>query len=175
MGNEVNHEVNHEVNRAEEKEAQKETQKEAKFEVLRKAMIQAMKERDKPKKDAVSSVVEAVKKYVIDHEGDRVNIPDETVDMVILKELKSVKEQIDSCPEERAELKKQYQFRYDLISEFAPKLMSAEEVRIYLQDKFQEQIASGRKGALMKMVMGELKGKADGKVINQVLSELIGK
>ena len=33
-------------------------------------------------------------------------------------------------------------------------------------------IATGNKGQIMKAVMGELKGKADGKVINQVVTNL---
>ena len=33
-------------------------------------------------------------------------------------------------------------------------------------------IASGNKGQIMKTIMPELKGKADGKVINQVVAEL---
>ena len=50
--------------------------------------------------------------------------------------------------------------------------MSAEEVKICLQAKFAEVLATKNKGQIMKAVMGELKGKADGKVINQVVGEL---
>ena len=44
--------------------------------------------------------------------------------------------------------------------------------KAYLQEKHAELIASGNKGQIMKAVMAELKGKADGKVINQVVAEL---
>ena len=50
--------------------------------------------------------------------------------------------------------------------------MSAEEVKSCIQEKFAEVLATGNKGQIMKAVMGELKGKADGKVINQVVGEL---
>ena len=99
-------------------------------------------------------------------------IRDRLVDRVILKELKSVKEQIDTCPDSRPELKAEYQARYDVISEYAPKLMSAEEVKSYITEKFAEVVATKNKGQIMKAVMAELKGKADGKVINQVVGEL---
>ena len=61
-------------------------------------------------------------------EGCRDDIPTEMVDKVILKEMKTVKEQIDSCPADRTDLKDEYQARYDVFSEYAPQLMSAEEV-----------------------------------------------
>lgn len=141
------------------------------FTKLQKDMVAAMKARDKVRKDAISSVISAVKKVAID-EGCRDNIDDALVDRVILKELKSVKEQIDTCPAERADLLEQYQARYDIINEYAPKLMSKEEVKACLQEKFAEVLATGNKGQIMKAVMAEMKGKADGKVINQAVAEI---
>ena len=138
---------------------------------LQSAMIAAMKAKDKPRKDAISALVSAVKKAGIDA-GCREDIPTSMVDQVILKELKSVKEQIDTCPDSRADLKEEYQFRYNVMQEFAPQQMSAEEVKEVLQEKFAEVLATKNKGVIMKTVMAELKGKADGKVINQVVAEL---
>ena len=138
---------------------------------LQSAMIAAMKAKDKPRKDAISALVSSVKKSGIDA-GFREDIPTSMVDQVILKELKSVKEQIDTCPDSRADLKEEYQFRYNVMQEFAPQQMSAEEVKEVLQEKFAEVLATKNKGMIMKTVMAELKGKADGKVINQVVAEL---
>ena len=138
---------------------------------LQDAMIAAMKAKDKPRKDSISALVSAVKKAGIDA-GCRDDIPEDMVSQVILKELKSVKEQIDTCPESRQDLKDEYQARYDVISKYAPKLMDASEIKAYLQEKHGELIASGNKGQIMKAVMAELKGKADGKVINQVVGKL---
>ena len=138
---------------------------------LQSAMIAAMKAKDKPRKDAISALVSAVKKAGIDA-GCREDIPTSMVDQVILKELKSVKEQIDTCPDSRADLKEEYQFRYDVMQEFAPQQMSAEEVKAVLQEKFAEVLATKNKGMIMKSVMAELKGKADGKLINQVVADL---
>ena len=90
----------------------------------------------------------------------------------ILKEIKSVKEQIDTCPADRTELLEEYKKRYEIMSEFAPKMLSAEEVAAILQEKFADVLATKNKGQIMKAVMGELKGKADGKVINQVVADL---
>lgn len=141
------------------------------MEQLQKDMIAAMKARDKARKEAISSLVSAVKKTAID-EGCRDNIPEELVDRSILKELKLVKEQLDTCPEERAELKAGYQATYDVIKEYAPSMMSEEEIKVFINSHFAEAIATGNKGMIMKNVMAELKGKADGKLINQVVGEL---
>ena len=119
-----------------------------KLKELQDAMIAAMKAKDKFRKDAISALVSAVKKKGIDN-GCRDNIPDEMANEAILKEIKSVKEQIDTCPADRTE-----------------------EVKAILEEKFADVLATKNKGQIMKAVMGELKGKADGKVINQVVAEL---
>ena len=141
------------------------------IETLRKDMIAAMKAKDKNRKEAISSLVSAVKKVAID-EGCREDIPDELTDRVILKELKTAKEQIDTCLAERTDLKEEYEFRYNVIKEYAPAMMSEEEVRAYITEKFADVVATKNKGQIMKAVMAELKGKADGKVINQVVAAL---
>lgn len=143
------------------------------FTTLQKDMIQAMKDHDKVRKDAISTLVSAAKKLAIDA-GCREDIPDDMTDQAILKEIKSVKEQIDTCPDSRAELKAEYEARLKVFEEYAPKMLSADEVEAILKDNFADVIASGNKGQIMKSVMPELKGKADGKVINEVISKLLG-
>ena len=69
-------------------------------------------------------------------------------------------------------LQAEYQTRYDIFAEYAPQMMSAEEVEAYITEKFADVAASKNKGQIMKAVMPELKGKADGSVINQVVQKL---
>lgn len=144
----------------------------SKMKELQDAMIAAMKAKDKFRKDAISVLVSAAKKSGIDA-GCRDDIPDDMVNAAILKELKSCKEQIDTCPAAREDLLEEYKNRYEIMSEFAPKQMDADEVKAYLQEKFADVIATGNKGQIMKAVMADLKGKADGKVINGVVAELM--
>ena len=132
------------------------------MEQLKKDMIASMKARDKVRKDAISSLVSAAKKAAID-EGCRDNIPEELVNKVILKEMKSVKEQIDTCPATRTDLLDEYNTRYAIFEEYAPAMM------------FSDVIATGNKVQIMKAVMPHFKGKADGKVINQVVAKLCAK
>ena len=144
----------------------------SKIKELQDAMIVAMKAKDKFRKDSIAALVSAVKKVGIDN-GCREDIPDEMANQAILKEMKSVKEQIDTCPADRAELLEEYTKRYEIMSEFSPKLLSEDELKAIITEKFSDVIATGNKGEIMKAVMGELKGKADGKLINQVVASLM--
>ena len=143
------------------------------LEKLQKDMIAAMKAHDKGRKDAISSLVSAVKKAAIDA-GTRDNVPEELVDKVVTKELKTAREQIDTCPADREELKAEYQLRYDVIAEYAPHMMSEDEIRQFIKESFADVIATKNKGQIMKAVMPALKGKADGKMINQIVAEICG-
>lgn len=141
------------------------------FETLQKDMITAMKAHDKARKEAISTLVSAVKKLAID-EGKRDDITEDIVARAVLKEQKAAKEQLDTCPDTRAELKAEYQFRYDVITEYCPTMMSEADVKKLLTDKYSELIATKNKGVIMKTIMGELKGKAEGSVISKVVAEL---
>ena len=52
------------------------------------------------------------------------------------------------------------------------KTASEEEIKAILNEKFADVIATKNKGQIMKAVMAELKGKADGKLINKVVGDL---
>ena len=45
-------------------------------------------------------------------------------------------------------------------------------IESYITEKFADVAASKNKGQIMKAVMGDLKGKADGKLINQVVADI---
>ena len=119
------------------------------------------------------------KKAIVYHTGEELvnyeiqDIPEDMVNQAILKEIKSVKEQIDTCPADRTDLLESYQKRYDVMNEFAPKMLSAEEVKEIISSKYADVIATGNKGQIMKTVMPEFKGKADGKIVQQVVAELM--
>lgn len=141
------------------------------LEILQKDMIAAMKAKEKLKKETISSLIAAVKKAGIDN-GDRENIPEELVNQVILKEVKTLQEQVDTCPAERADLKEEYSQRLAVAKAYAPALLSADEVKELILKDFADVVETRNKGQIMKTVMPVLKGKADGKVINQVVGEL---
>ena len=145
------------------------------LEVLQKEMIAAMKAHNKTRKDTISSLIGAVKKVAID-EKCKDNITEELVNRVLLKEKKTVQEMIDTCPVSRTDLYFEYKARLEIIDEFVPRMMSEDEVRQEVHNILATtDIQQSNKGAIMKLVMPKLKGKADGKVINKIVSEICGK
>ena len=141
------------------------------LEKLQKDMMEAMKAHDKARKESISVLYSAAKKLGIDN-GCRDNVPEDMVAQAILKELKSVKEQIETCPADRTELLDEYKARLAIFEEYAPKMLDADEVEALLKEKYAEVIASMNKGMIMKAVMPELRWKADGKVISGVVAKL---
>ncbi len=141
------------------------------FTTLQKDMIAALKAGDKDRKESISLLVAAVKKAAID-EGTRDNISDELTDRVLLKELKTTQEQVDTCPASRQDLLEKYKAHLEIVKEYAPRLMGADDIRALLTEKYADLIATKNKGMIMKTVMAELKGKADGKLISQIVAEL---
>ena len=144
-----------------------------KLETLQKEMINAMKAKDKPRKETISALIGAIKKVAID-EKVRDNIPEELVDRVILKEKKTVQEMIDTCPTDRVDTLNEYKQRMSVIEEFAPKMMSEDEVRAFIKNAIAT-IDVINKGTVMKHISPQLKGKADMKLVNQIVTELCNK
>ena len=134
-------------------------------------MVDAMKAKDKEKKDAISSLIDAIKKVAID-EGTRDNITDKLVNRVVLKELKACKEQIDSCPADRKELLTEYKNREMYIKAYAPELLDKDAIMKIINEKYSDVVATKNKGQIMKSIMPEFKGKADGKLINEIVEDL---
>ena len=147
-----------------------------KLETLQKEMIAAMKAKNKERKDAISSLIGAIKKVAID-EKVREDIPEELVDRVIFKEMITVKEQIDTCPADRTELLESYKRRYAFIEEFAPKLISDEnEIKLIIEKLANDndiELLKANRGKLMKIVAPELKGKADMAVVNKTVGTML--
>ena len=143
-----------------------------KLEVLQKEMITAMKAGNKLRKETISSLIGAIKKTAID-EKCKDNITEELVNRVILKEKKTMQDMIDTCPATREDLLNEYEHKMATILEFVPKMMSEEQIRKEIVDILSYVDIDNNVGAIMKVVMPKLKGKADGKLINKVVSEIV--
>ena len=138
------------------------------LEILQAEMIAAMKNKDKLRKDTISSLVQAIKKFGIDNKC-KDNITNEQLSSVILKEKKTMQEMIDTCPADRTDTLAEFNARMAIINEFAPSLMDNEDaIKTFIQNLGIEPIKSNR-GEIMKA----LKGKADMKIANQVVSKML--
>lgn len=146
------------------------------LEILQKEMITAMKAKDKIRKDTISSIIGNIKTAAI-NDNCRNNISEQFVDKVLLKEQKTMQEMIDTCPADRVETLNEYKAKMEVIKEFAPKLLTdEEEIKKNIHSILAAtDIQKDNKGAVMKVVMPQLKGKVDMKVANKVLNEILKK
>ena len=144
-----------------------------KVEVVRKAMMDALKAGDKPRKEALSLLLSALKAKTIDKRED---LTEDEANAVVYREIKEAQETIDTTPADRTQVIDECRGRIAVYSEFAPRLMSAEELRpIIAQALAQLGISKpipSDKGKIMKILMPQVKGKADGKLVNTLVSEL---
>ena len=138
------------------------------FEQLQKATYEALKDDNQKKKEALRSVINRIKNYAIDF---RCDITDTLVDEMLLKEVKTIKEQIDTCPSTRKDLMDNYLYALEVVNEYAPKLMTnedeIEEYINYIIDNYDVDISNT--STAMKTIMPHLKGKADMKIANSVI------
>ena len=145
------------------------------IEILTQKMYASMKNGDKLRKEVFSSVIGAVKKVAID-KGCRDNIPESLVDEVILKEQKTLKEMIDTCPADRVETLTEYKDKLAVIEEIAPKMLTEDEIikelGIFCAENGIDPVVANR-AKIMKGFMPTIKGRADGKLANQVISNFL--
>ena len=143
----------------------------SKIDTVRAAMMQAMKDRNKERKDALSLLLAALKSKQIDKRAD---LTEEEENAVIFREIKQAQETVDTTPADRTQIVEEAKLRIQVYSEFVPKLMDEEEIRKVITEVLAElQIEAPTakdKGRIMKTLMPRVKGKADGGLVNQVLS-----
>jgi hypothetical protein len=141
------------------------------FEALQNELVKSMKERNRVRKNVIADMVTCAKNMAI-AAGTKDNITEEIVDAAILKSKKTCQEQIDACPANRPDILEAYKVCMGYIDELAPKMMTEDEILYKITEIFHDDIPVN-KGLIMKTIMPELKGKADGKLINKVVTELL--
>ena len=141
---------------------------------VRKAMVDAMKAKDKDRKDTLSMLLAALKNKAIDKRAD---LTEEEEVQVVLKEIKQTKESLELTPADRTELIEDYTKRLAVLEEFAPKMMDAEEIKAIIAGVLADlgiDAPTGKdKGRIMKELMPKVKGKADGKLVNQIVGSFM--
>ena len=92
------------------------------------------------------------------------------------KEIKQCQETYDSAPEDRTDIREEAALRIQVYREFAPEDMSVEQITEVIQSVLKElgieKPGPADKGKIMKVLMPKVKGKADGKVVNETLAKM---
>ena len=138
------------------------------LDILQKEMISAMKNKDKERKNTISAIIQAIKKFSIDNRC-KDNISEGQINAVILKEKKTVQEMIDTCPTEREDLLRGYRARLQIIDEFAPIIITDEGQIFDIVNDLGIELIKANRGEIMKA----LKGKVDMKKANKIVGEIL--
>lgn len=142
----------------------------SKTDEVRKAMVDAMKAKDKDTKDTLSLLLAALKNKAIDKRAD---LTEEEEVQVILKEIKQTKESLEMTPSDRTDMIEECKRRLAVLETFAPKMMDADEIKAVVESVLSElgitAPTAKDKGRIMKELMPKVKGKADGKLVNEIV------
>ena len=146
----------------------------SKIDEVRSAMVAAMKARDKDRKDSLSALLSALKNKAIDKRAD---LTEEEENQVILKEIKQTQETLELTPPDRTDIIEECKSRIAVLQEFAPHMMDEAEIRAIAAEVLAglgiETPTAKDKGKIMKELMPRVKGKADGKLVNEVIASLL--
>lgn len=146
----------------------------SKIEDVRSAMVTAMKAGDKERKAALSFLLSSLKNKAIDKRSD---LTEEEENQIVLREIKQTKETLEMTPEDRTDIIEECKKRLSVLEEYAPKMMGEAEIKEIIKgvlaDLGIETLTSKEKGKLMKELMPKVKGKADGKLVSEIVGSLM--
>jgi len=132
-------------------------------------MKNAMREKNEMKKNVVTLVRSAIKQYEVDN---RVELDDEGVLEIVAKEVKKRKDSLPDFEKSgREDLIEGLKLEIDYLMKYLPEQLSEEEVKQIVLDTIAEIGAQGMKdmGKVMSAVIAKTKGRADGKIISQLV------
>jgi uncharacterized protein len=148
----------------------------SKIDEVRAAMIEAMKAKDKQRKDGLSMLLASLKNFEIDKK-DHTPITEEEANAVVKKEIRQTQETYELAPADRDDIREEAAIRISVFKEFAPEDMGEDQIReiviSVLKELSIETPTPADKGKIMKVLMPKVKGKADGKVVNEVLASMM--
>lgn len=145
------------------------------FEQIDKDMMQALKGGEKER----LTVLRGLKS---DLKYKKIEVGAELTDEQAIETLSSAaKKRRESIEQFRAggreDLVKAEEFELGVISSYLPKQLTEDELRLMAEAAIKEVGAESPKqmGLVMKALMPKLKGRADGKLVNKLISELLAK
>lgn len=142
-------------------------------ETLQQDRIKAMREGDTDRRNALGLLLAAIKQEEVD---GQISLDDEGVMTVLQKQAKQRRESIaDYEKAGRAEMAAGEQAELDIIESYLPQQMGREEIAAIAGKIIAELGVTDAKGMgqIMGKLMPSVKGKADGRLVNEVVRELL--
>ncbi|MNT62292.1 glutamyl-tRNA(Gln) amidotransferase subunit E [compost metagenome] len=140
---------------------------------LNEDMKQAMRSQDKFRLSVIRMVRSSIKNIEIDQ---RKTLDDQDVLDVLNREIKQRRDSLQDFEKAgRQDLVDQMAQELDILTAYMPKQLSEDEVKVIVQQTIQEVGASSKAdlGKVMGALMPKVKGLADGKLVNQIVSQLL--
>ncbi|SHI76577.1 hypothetical protein SAMN02745751_01039 [Dethiosulfatibacter aminovorans DSM 17477] len=134
----------------------------------------SMKNKDKVRKNVVTMIRAAVKQSEVDN---RVELEDEDVLSIIMKQVKQRKDSIEDFKAGgRDDLVALTEEEISILTEYLPPQLGAEELEEIVVQAIKDTNAQSKKdmGKIMGKVMPIIKGRADGKQVNQIVMKYFG-
>jgi uncharacterized protein len=136
-------------------------------------MKQAMKDKDKVRLSVIRMVRSAVKNKEIETGSP---LSDEDIVAVLQKEIKQRKDSLEAFESAgRTDLIDDVKAEIEILSAYLPKQMAEDEVRELAMNIIREVGATGKRdmGNVMGKLMPLVRGRADGKLVQQVVQSLL--
>ena len=133
----------------------------------------SMKDKDTVRKNTVQSVRAAIKQVEVDN---RVELSDDDIIGVIAKEAKKRKDVLPEYEKSgRTDLIDELKREIEILMGYLPSQLSKEELGEIVKNAIAEVGASSMKdmGKIMANVMPNIKGRADGGMVNAIAKELL--
>jgi uncharacterized protein YqeY len=140
---------------------------------VKQEMVKAAKEKNKARLSALRMIRAAIQNREIEKRGE---LTDAEVVDVLSSLVKKAKESIDQFRRGgREDLVDKEEADLEVALSFMPKQMDEGEVRESLREVIQEVGAEGPQdlGRVMKTAMGRLKGRAEGRLVQQIAREML--
>ncbi len=132
-----------------------------------------MRANDDLRKTSLRGIIAGIKLGRVDKQAD---LTDEEVQAVVRKEIKAQREAIaDAQKAGRADLVTEAESRIKVFEEFIPKMLGRAEIVQQAQAVMAEvgETSPADMGKVMKVLQPKLKDQADGKLISEVVNELL--
>lgn len=135
----------------------------------------AMREGDQRRKDAIRMIRAAIKNREIERQQE---IGDEEVLEIIAQEVKLRKEALEMFEKAgRDDLVEREKAQLKVLLSYMPEQLSREEIEKVVQDIVDKMNATSIRqlGPVMGKAMADLKGRAEGSVVNEVAREILSR
>jgi len=145
---------------------------------LKKRLLEDMKAAMRDKDVIRKNTIQMARSAVLQVEKDnKITLDDDGIIEILAKEVKKRRDSVPAYEESgRQDLVDNLKLEIDVLLQYLPQQLTEEELEVIVKDVIQETGASSVKeiGKIMKLVLPKVKGRADGKMINQIAKKYLG-